>query len=169
MLGIFKILHVFLLATVKYFLTFPYAMLIGFEDEQAIIIVTLGGIIGFIFFYRLSGVLIRYFPAAKRITHWLIPEFILAPFKWLYNRIRVWQKNKSTFNKKSRFLVKLRTKYGFWGIIISTPIILSIPIGAFLLNKYYSRHKHAFAYMIVSIIGWALIFSAIVIIIPKPV
>jgi hypothetical protein len=72
------------------------------------------------------------------------------------------------FSKKRRTLVKFRTKYGLWGIVIMTPVILSIPIGAFLLKKYYSTHKNVFAYMMLSILGWSLVFTTIAVIMPKP-
>ncbi len=169
MLGIIKILHVFLLATVKYFVTFPYAMLIGFKQEHAVIIVTLGGIAGFVFFYFVSGIIIRNFYKIKNVARELLPEFLIAKVRRLWQSFSKRKKNKLTFNKKNRFLVRLRSKYGFWGIIISTPVLLSIPLGAFLLKKYYSTQRHAFAYMIISIVGWALVFSAIVNILPHPV
>ncbi len=168
MLGFLKILHVFLLATVKYFVTFPYAMFIGFEHEHAVIIVTLGGIAGFVFFYFMSGIFIRNFSRIKNLVLLLLPNFLSLKLKILSRSFSRWQNNRITFNKKNRFLVRLRNKYGFWGIIISTPVLLSIPLGAFLLKKYYSRQRYAFAYMIISIVGWALIFSAIVIVFPTP-
>jgi hypothetical protein len=69
--------------------------------------------------------------------------------------------------KRKRLLVKLRNRYGFVGIIIATPVLLSIPLGAFLLNRYYSRKKHVFAYMVLSILSWSIVLSAIVIILPN--
>ncbi|MGQ8338839.1 hypothetical protein ACUNWD_19940 [Sunxiuqinia sp. A32] len=169
MLGILKFLHVFLLASVKYFLTFPYAMLIGLDFGQTMLVVTLGGIAGFVFFYFLSGLLIKSFLAIKATVKRLLPEFLVSRIIRLFKLKAEKQKAKLVFSKKNRFIVNFRTKYGFWGIIITTPILLSIPIGAFLLNKYYSRQRFAFAYMIVSIVGWAMLFSAIVIIFPKPI
>ena len=166
MLGFLKVLHVFLLATIKYFVTLPYAMLIGFGHEHAVLIVTLGGIAGFIFFYFVSGFLIHNFYRVKNVIRKLLPDFFHLRLKSFSQSFSHWQKNSLTFNKKNRLLVKLRSKYGFWGIIISTPVILSIPLGAFLLKKYYSHQRHAFAYMIVSIVGWALIFSAFVVVLP---
>ncbi|MEL7588971.1 MAG: hypothetical protein AAGU19_19835, partial [Prolixibacteraceae bacterium] len=65
-------------------------------------------------------------------------------------------------------LVKLRKSYGLWGIVITTPVLLSIPLGAFLLKKYYSRQKNVLAYMMISILAWSLVFTTIVVIMPKP-
>ena len=164
--AVVKLIHVFLLATVKYFITFPYALLIGLDETQAIIAVTIGGISGFFFFYYLSAAIVRVLKNHRKD----ITQFINKYFKIDVNLLIRKLKPKTKFSsKRKRLFVKLRNKYGFIGIIIATPILLSIPLGAFLLNRYYSRKKHVFAYMILSILGWAIVFSAIVIILPKPV
>ncbi len=77
-------------------------------------------------------------------------------------------RKKPISTKTMRRFVKLRNSYGLWGIIIMTPVILSIPIGAFLLKKYYSTHKNVLAYMMISILGWSLVFTTIAVIMPKP-
>ncbi|MGQ7868149.1 hypothetical protein [Sunxiuqinia sp. sy24] len=163
--GVVKLIHVFLLATIKYFITFPYALLIGLDTTQAIIAVTIGGISGFFFFYYLSSALIRMIKSRKVV----VTSFVDKYFKFDLNRLFGKFKSRSSKSIRTRRLfVKFRNRYGFIGIIIATPILLSIPLGAFLLNRYYSRKKHVFAYMVLSILGWALVFSAIVTILPHP-
>lgn len=44
------------------------------------------------------------------------------------------------FNRRNRLIIKIRNSYGFAGIIILTPVLLSIPIGTFLALKYYSKN-----------------------------
>lgn len=164
--AVFKLLHVFLLASVKYFLTFPYAMLIGLGFLQTLVLVTVGGISGFYFFYYVSGYLIRFYHTHHETVYCALKQYVRVDLCHLIDK-----KPKTAhikINRTTRMLVKLRAKYGFWGIIIMTPSLLSIPLGAFLLKKYYSGKKHAVAYMMVSILGWALLFSSIVIILPKP-
>lgn len=162
---ILKLLHVYLLATVKYFLTFPYAIVIGLDYTQTIIAVTVGGISGFIFFYYFSGFIIRYFNTHKGALNFTIRKYFLIDFGKLLKRK---PRTKPGSTRRMRSLVKFRKSYGLWGIIIMTPVILSIPIGAFLLKKYYSTRKNVFAYMMISILGWSLIFTTIAIIMPKP-
>jgi polyferredoxin len=60
----------------------------------------------------------------------------------------------------------MKKRYGLWGIIITSPVILSIPVGAFLLKKYYSETKNVFGYMMISIVGWAAFFAVVTIIFP---
>ncbi|WP_423129399.1 hypothetical protein [Gaoshiqia sp. Z1-71] len=164
---ILKLLHVYLLATVKYFLTFPYALLIGLKYSQALIAVTVGGITGFVFFYYLSGALINFYQKHRETVYRILKRYTRIDLFALQEK----KKSRETpvFSKRLRRFVKLRTKYGMWGIIVTTPILLSIPVGAFLLNKYYAGRKNVFAYMVISILGWAVIFSAFVVIFPKPI
>lgn len=148
--GVVKLIHVFLLASVKYFITFPYALLIGLDETQAIIAVTIGGISGFFFFYYLSAVIIRILKSHKEN----IIRFFCKNFKIDLVRLSKRLKpNVSGSYRKRRLFVKFRHRYGFFGIIVATPILLSIPLGAFLLNRYYANRKHVFAYMVLSILG----------------
>ncbi|HKJ43496.1 MAG TPA: hypothetical protein VKA27_15470 [Sunxiuqinia sp.] len=163
--GMIKLIHVFFLATVKYFITFPYALLIGLDLTQAIIAVTVGGLSGFFFFYYLSAVIIRYLKSHKEDVFYFANKYLKIDMNWIFRKLKP---KAPTSTRKKRMFIKFRNKYGFVGIIIATPVILSIPLGAFLLNRYYSRKKHVFAYMVLSILGWAMLFSAIVIILPKP-
>lgn len=166
MIALFKIVQVFLLATVKFVLTFPYALLIGLDFQQTLISVTLGGIAGFIFFYHFSGFAIRQFHHVKTFVWKHSP----MPVRHRYRRLVLWRKSKTgekVFTKRSRMIVKFRSRYGLFGIIVASPIILSLPIGAFLINKYYPKHKMALSYMILSILSWAAVFAAIAIIFPQ--
>ncbi len=164
---IFKIVHVALLASVKYIITLPYAMLIGLDYSQAIIAVLVGGIGGFLFFYYMSKTVLRQAERLWPIIFNYLPIFIKIRYQTFIQRRLLNRKPARAFTRKSRFLVKLRTTYGFWGIIIATPFLLTIPVGAFLANKYYSKQKRIVPYMIMSIVGWAAVLSGIVHIFPK--
>lgn len=165
MIGILKIVQVFLLATVKYVITFPFALLIGLNFVQTLIAVTLGGIAGFFFFYHLSGYAIKKFHHFKTFLRRHTPRPIRIRFRQLLN----WRKKltgERVFSKRNRLIVSFRSKFGLLGIVVLSPIILSIPIGAFLLNKYYSKHKMARPYMVLSILSWTAIFVAFAMIFP---
>ena len=159
-------MHVILLASVKYLLTIPYARLIGLSYEQALIAVIFGGIGGFLFFYYLSGWLNRKMGTIKSFLCRMIPPFV----RLRYQRFCTDPKSKRPsriFSERSRFFVTARRKYGFWGIVITTPILLTIPLGAFLANKYYARKRHVVTYMIISIIGWAFVLTSIFHVFPR--
>lgn len=163
---IFKFLHVVLLASLKYFVTLPYALLIGLEYHQAIIAVLTGGIGGFLFFYYLSH---RF----NKLLDWMKPGVKKVMPLWLKSRVnKVVLKIRGTnhnrlFSKKSRTIAKIKSTYGYWGIIIATPFILSIPLGAFLTSRYYAHKRHTVPFMILSIVSWTAFFSGIALIFPK--
>lgn len=164
---VLKLIHVYLLASVKYFLTFPYALLIGLNYAQTIAVVLIGGISGFSFYYYLSGFLIRFYHQYRQRILCVASTFFRVDLcRWHVRKIA---RKSPSFNKRSRALVRLKTRYGFWGIIIMTPVLLSIPVGAFLLNRYYPKQKNILAYMMISLVGWALVFSSVVAIFPKMV
>lgn len=159
---IFKIAHVILLASVKYFFTLPYAMIIGLDYKQAILAVLVGGIGGFLFFFYLSKPAINAFRASRPFFCRFVPAGFKARYKNFCESKSQPQKVVKRFTRKNRFLAKFRRTYGFWGIIISTPLFLTIPLGAFLAGKYYARRRFLVLYMILSIVGWAAVLSGII-------
>ncbi|HSO85795.1 MAG TPA: hypothetical protein VLQ91_04540 [Draconibacterium sp.] len=163
---VFKIAHVILLASVKYFFTLPYAMIIGLNYQQAVISLLIGGIGGFLFFYYMSKRVIVWFDYLKPRMCRYIPAFIKMRFQIVCETLMT-KKSKKVFSRKSRFLAKVKTTYGFWGIIIATPFLLTIPVGAFLANRYYAKRPQTVPFMILSIISWAAVLSGIVHIFPK--
>lgn len=163
---VWKILHIVLLAAFKYILTLPYAMIIGLEYKYAILAVLAGGIGGFLFFFYLSKKLNRSFNRLGLRMGALVPQKLKIRFRASYIKDRP-KKKVRLFSRKNRYMVRLKSTYGFWGIIIATPIFLTIPIGAFLANKYYGRQKHVVVYMILSIVGWGAVLSGFVHLFPK--
>ncbi|MDB4582187.1 hypothetical protein N9164_03475 [Draconibacterium sp.] len=163
---VLKYLHIILLASVKYFVTLPYAMIIGLDYKQAVIAMLIGGIGGFLFFYYLSKRLIRGIDIVWPYICRFAPPFYRYRYKAICEK-QFSKKPVKIFTRKNRLIAKIRTRYGLWGIIFSTPFLLTIPVGAFLVSKYYSRQKHIVLYMILSIIGWAGILSGIVHLFPN--
>lgn len=165
MVAVLKIIQVFLLASVKYVVTFPFAVLIGLNFIQTLIAVTLGGIAGFFFFYYMSGHAIKQIHHLKTFLRKHTPHSIRLRFRQLMS----WRKNvtgERVFCKRNRMIARFRAKFGLLGIVVLSPVILSIPIGAFLLNKYYSNHKMAKPYMVLSIVSWTAVFVAFALIFP---
>jgi len=165
MVAVLKIIQVFLLASVKYVITFPFALLIGLNFLQTLIAVTLGGIAGFFFFYYVSG------HAIKRLHHIRIflRKHLPLSVRLKFRQLMTWRKKMTgerVFSKRNRFIAWFRAKFGLLGIVVLSPVILSIPIGAFLLNKYYSKHKMAKPYMVLSIVSWTAVFVAFALIFP---
>jgi hypothetical protein len=162
---ILKMLHVILLASFKYILTIPYARLIGLNYEQGLIAVLIGGIGGFLAFYYLSGWIIKKFNRIKLFFCFFIPLSIRKRYQLYCEKMS--NQPKKLFSRKNRFIVRIKKSYGLWGLIIATPVLLTIPLGAFLANKYYSGRKNIVVYMIISIVGWAVVLTTLIQIFPN--
>lgn len=70
------------------------------------------------------------------------------------------KKIKKKFTKSSRRLVKIKSKYGLFGIALLSPLVISIPVGAFLAVRYYHNKKKIMLYMMASVAAWTLLFSS---------
>jgi hypothetical protein len=64
-------------------------------------------------------------------------------------------------SKKKRMIIKLRNRFGYPGIIILTPVLLSIPVGTFLAAKYYSGRPNLLAMLSLSVVTWSVILTSI--------
>jgi hypothetical protein len=150
-----KIINLFLLATVKFFYTPISAFLLGLNLFEAMLVTIAGGVFGFVFFYNLSYFIIlavQYLkPHARKVT----PHHVKHRYRKWKKRKADEKMNRKKFTKRNRFIIKTRTTYGKWGIMLLTPVALSIPIGAFLLRKYYSNQPNTllFALLIIALEG----------------
>jgi ABC-type antimicrobial peptide transport system permease subunit len=141
-----KELIVILSATWKFAATFPiavYAFKMSFFET--ILYTNIGGLLGIIFFTLLSRGLLKVFEA-------------LWPQKW-----RCKKKQHKTFTKRNRRLVILRKKYGLPGIVVLTPVLLSIPVGVFLITKYYGKQKSSYLFLFLGQIVWSFIYTIVLI------
>jgi len=152
MLHSLKITQVFFLAMIKYFYAPLYGVAIGMGFWENFFTLITGGTLAFTIYYYFSDLVIIY-------SHHISPYLVkLTPVKWQLAskrrkaRRRMKRKNRRKFTWSTKFVVKLRRGYGMWGIILLTPVLLSLPIGAFLLRKYYREDRLSFPLMITSIV-----------------
>jgi hypothetical protein len=91
--------------------------------------------------------------------------FIFTFFsEWLNNFINRFIKpkpSKKVFTRKNRFIVKIKSNYGLYGIAFLSPIVFSIPIGCFLATRFYSSHKKNITAMLVAVFFWSLVLPLI--------
>jgi hypothetical protein len=161
----FKIFQVFVLASLKYFFTIPYAAIIGIEYKYALPAIVIGGMAGFLFFYYLSH------KTHRQSTKFF--QYACSPmpdsFKTRCHRFLTFgiaKKGKQKFTRRNRMIVRLKNNYGLWGIVITTPVLLSIPVGAFLASHYFPRNKRMVLYMLASIVAWGAVLSSILLLLP---
>jgi hypothetical protein len=152
-----KYLLILAISSIKFLFAPPLSFEFGFSFMQTWIITTVGGITGVIFFFYLSKGLLAIY--VRYLSRYFMPY---------YSRLRtiVWKRSQITlpvkkiFSFRNKTLVKIRRKYGLIGIVILTPILLSIPLGTFLAIKYYSRQKNLLAYLSLSVVVWSFVMSS---------
>ena len=137
---------------IKYFYTPIYAHIIGLDIWGTSISMIIGGIIGFFFYYHFSKILLLSTKHIKPVGRKILPDQIQNHYRGYREKRTIRRKNRKRFSWRNRMIVKLGKNYGMYTIIIFTPILISLVLGAFLLRKYYSHRPEAVPLMIVSII-----------------
>jgi hypothetical protein len=162
---LFKLFQLFLLASLKYILTIPYVLLIELEYKYALPTIVIGGIGGFLFFYFLSKKVVGLIRKFLPLFHGFLSERIKSQNGKI---IVAWFKprHKPKFSVRNRMIIRVKKNYGLWGIVIATPVLLSIPVGAFIASHYYSKDKRVIGYMLISIVGWGILFSSALLLFP---
>jgi uncharacterized membrane protein YsdA (DUF1294 family) len=54
-------------------------------------------------------------------------------------------------------IARVRRRFGMPGIVILTPILLSIPLGALLGTKYFHHKRSFIPWMLLSIFVWGIV------------
>jgi len=157
MVLILKYINVMLIASVKFFWATPYAYLFHLNQIEAFVLIELGGIFGFLFFYYLFSFLLKELKLIWPAVYYITPRIFKVRFEqWLDSR-RYARLTANKFTRRNKMIVRIRQKTGMLGIVILTPVVLSIPVGAFLGTKYF-HHKSSFIpWTLLSIFIWGII------------
>jgi hypothetical protein len=141
-----NILLTILFSSVKFAMTFPVAVMrFEFSFLETILWTNVGGILGIYFFAFLSDKLIAWWNRNFSRKH--------------RNGNPEESGEKKVFTKRNRRIVRIKQQYGLLGIALSTPIVLSIPLGTFLVVRYYRSSQIKFLYLIASNVIWSLIYT----------
>ena len=70
--------------------------------------------------------------------------------KWITKKT-----TKKHFTKSNRRIVKIKNRFGLTGIAVLTPILLSIPLGAFLAERFFKDKKKVIIYISISCVFWS--------------
>lgn len=154
---LFKLIQVLIISGIK-FLFAPFVSIgYGFNYFQTVSFTAIGGIAGLFFFFYLSKWMIRMY---YKFCPVVVFYFGGDEARKNYQESQCKKPGKKKFTRKNKAIINLRNKYGFLGIILLTPILLSIPIGAFLAQKYYAKKKHILVYLSVSVVMWSFFISS---------
>ena len=141
-----QILLTILLSSIKFAMTFPIAVIqFQFSFTETILWTNLGGVLGICFFAFLS----------ERAIAWWNRTF----GKRRKERRMHSASGKRIFTNKNRRIVRIKQRYGLLGIAISTPFLLSIPVGTFLVVRYYRLTTRGIAYLVAANLLWSVIYA----------
>jgi hypothetical protein len=139
-----QILLTIFFSSFKFAATFP--LVIGqfkFSFVESILWTNVGGVAGIFFFAYLSEKVLRWWKQLFRSR----------------KKPKKDQQPKKRFTKRNRRIVRIKQRYGLIGIAITTPFLLSIPVGVFLVVRYYRSSRIKFLYLIASNLVWSVIYT----------
>ena len=108
-----------------------------FNFLKVFIVTTAGGVTGNIFFTYLSAGIIRWWKSFKN--------------KYFHKH-----KHPKIFTRNNRFIIKVKNKFGLYGIAFLSPILLSQPLGAFLAERFYKDKKKVIFALSVCVVFWSI-------------
>jgi len=140
-----QIILTILSSGVKFAMTFPVVVMqFKFTFLETILWTNVGGILGIYFFAFLSEKLIAWWNRTFRKKR--------SPPGYR-------NRDKKIFTRRNRRIIRIKQRYGLLGIAVTTPLLLSIPLGTFLVVRYYRTRKIKFTYLIASNMVWSVIYT----------
>ncbi len=138
---LFKAIAVAITSAFKHTLVgIPAGYVAGFNYLEVVLYTFIGGTLGIIFFvYSARGVKNLY-------------------VKYLESR----NKKPRKFTKMNRFIVKIKQRFGLYGLALITPPIISVPVGAMIAASIYRDKKRVLVFMIGGVVFWSFLGAAIV-------
>jgi hypothetical protein len=133
----YSLIGIFAFSAIKFFLAPAASTLLGFGFLKTVLITSTGGGASFLLFYKFGNL-------------------IKKKYQTLFKR-----KAKPKFNKKNKMIVRIKSKYGFWGLAFLTPCLFGIPLGSLLAATYYSKDRRTIPFFLLSIMGWSMLLTMI--------
>ena len=132
-----KILPVFLTSFLGFGkVSVPSAIaMFDFNFWKVIIVTCSGGITGTIIFTNISAVLMKWWHKAKM-------QYFRS------------HRHPKVFTKANRRIIRIKKRFGIWGIALISPIGLSIPVGTFIAERFYKDKKKVIFVFSIAVIFW---------------
>lgn len=151
-----NIINVILLSSVKLALGSGLAIAAyKYNFWETWLFTSTGGILGIIAFTYISRIMLEAWHKTKVAAkmkdaqHGFLSQFLLSRMKKKEN------KKKPIFTKRKRFIIKWKKQYGLAGLAFLTPVILTIPIGTFICNRFFHNQKQVILYLVISTVAWS--------------
>ncbi|MCA1751893.1 MAG: hypothetical protein LC670_08885 [Flavobacteriales bacterium] len=140
-----KVVSIFLLSAVKLLFAPGAAIASGFSLEKTVMITSCGGCSGVLFFYYTG------FRLTEKIGDMLRQVKILPKKKRAPKKIVI--------SDRKKFVVRVRQRFGMAGLLLLTPVAISIPIGAVVLARFYKDNKFMLPLLLLSVVLWCFVLT----------
>jgi len=140
-----KILSVVFLSAFKLMVGVPFALLVyGYSFHETVMMTSFGGILGVVVFTYFS-------------------EWIINMWKGFRKKTSTDRhgKKKQIFTRRNRLIVKVKSKYGIMGIAFISPSLITIPVGTFILVRYFRNKKKIIVYESVAVVFWSVLTASV--------
>lgn len=141
-----KILEVALIASVKFALAPFEAERYGFSFRDSMLITTSGGITGILAFTFIGQGISYGWKKLKSV------------FK---RRAAARTEPKKLFTGTNKLIVRIKMKFGLIGLAVTTPSIISIPVGTIVINHFYRKKGRNIALLILSLLAWSVALNGL--------
>lgn len=133
---VLQVVGLALFSSVKFLFAPSTVYLSGYSYLETILITICGGVLGVFVFFK-SG------------------TFIFSKLdRWIGRR-----KKKKSFTKRNRTIVKLKNKYGLYGLALLSPCVISIPLGCILAAKYFAHDRRTIPFFITAVVFWSFVLT----------
>lgn len=124
----------------------PFALFAyGYSFNETVMMTSFGGILGVIVF--------TYF------SEWIINIWKRFRKKTSTDRHG---KKKPIFTRRNRLIVKVKSKFGIMGIAFISPSLITIPVGTFILVRYFRNNKKKIiVYESVAVVFWSALTASV--------
>lgn len=138
------ILIALLACSVKFAVAYPSAIVgFGFSFPEAVLFGVAGGGLGVLAFTYAGQAIVRFY------------DCLLARF-----RKKKKPRPKRIFTPGRRRLVRIRRRFGLWGIALLSPVLISIPIGCLVAVRFYSDRGRILRTMMAAVTFWSVVMAA---------
>ncbi|HEV7231709.1 MAG TPA: hypothetical protein VGO45_10300 [Bacteroidia bacterium] len=146
-----KYVLVALFASIKFLFSPFFAEGVHLNFKESILSTTAGGIAGILAFGFIGELISDYW--AK------ITAFFLSVFG-KRSKEEAARYSRRKFKWMTRFIVKVKSRLGLFGLAFLSPCLISIPLGALACMSFFShRRKEAFLYLFVSLAFWSVVLN----------
>ncbi len=148
-----NIATVFLISGIKFlFAPFTASEIFGYSFWRSFAITTSGGATGILVFTYVGDLIVRW---------WAHLVAVIKAF-FLRRKVEVIERKQyEKFTRTNKLIVRVKRKFGIAGLAFLTPCILSIPIGTFVINRFFRKKVKILFALFVSLIFWSFVLNGI--------